>query len=304
MNIVGKIKKHGMLGSAKIAVQLAAEKAKKTRNAYYRCTVRNAPKYVSPNASELARIEEELHEAGISVHDYAPRAEDFAAFQAAEYFPQDYCGGELASVWDEKLLEHWVAAERLGLMRYQPTDVYVDVAAANSPWAMTLHDRYGISAYAIDLCEVGHTYKHLPFYRIENATATTFADASVNGVSLQCAYEMFMGDDDTNLFVELARILKPGGKAVIVPIYMHTHYSAYATPEYYGKGNSDVLAKEYVCFDWNGIPSARFYDVIQLKKRVLDPIENLGMGYQLLVLRNKAVLGKGIYCHFILEITK
>jgi hypothetical protein len=64
------------------------------------------------------------------------------------------------------------------------------------------------------------------------------------------------------------------------------------------------LAKEYVCCDWNGIPSARFYDVHQLKKRVLDPIEDLGMEYQLLALRNKTDLGKGIYCHFILEITK
>ena len=236
--------------------------------------------------SELAKIESDLHAAGIAVHDFTPRVEDFAAFQAANYFPPDYHGGIDGPVWDEKLLEHWISAERLGLMNYRPDEIYVDIAAGVSPWAKVLRERLGISAIAIDL-KIGPAYEDFSFYRMENATTTSFADASVNGASLQCAYEMFMRDDDTNLLKELARILKRGGKAIIVPLYMHTHYRAYATPEYYGKGKSDPLAKEYVCFDWNGIPSARFYDANQLKKRVLEPIENLGMKYQLLALRNK-----------------
>lgn len=302
-SLAGKLKKHGILGSTKIVLGLTNATVSKARKAYYRWAVRNAPKHCDATMSELAKIESDLHAAGITVHDYAPKVEDFAAFQAANYFPQDYCGGVLASVWDEKLLEHWIAAERLGLMSYQPADTYVDIAAGSSSWAKVLRERLGISAFAIDL-KVGPAYSELHFYKEENATSTTFADASVNGVSLQCAYEMFMRDDDTNLLKELARILKPGGKAVIVPLYMHTQYRAYTTPEYYGKGKSDPLAKEYVCCDWNGVPSARFYDVNQLKKRVLDPIGNLGMKYNLLILRNKTGMGKGVYCHFILEITK
>jgi len=82
------------------------------------------------------------------------------------------------------------------------------------------------------------------------------------------------------------------------------HYCAYATPEHYGKGRADARATEYVCRDWTGIPSARFYDARELQARVLAPIERLGMRYQLLALRNKAELGEGIYCHFILEICK
>lgn len=301
MNLVGKIKKHGMLGSARIACKLIVRKAS---GGYYRWAVRKAPKFNNPTFLELAQIERDLHAAGVIVHDYAPRVEDFAAFQAAHYFPLDYFDGINGPVWDEKLLEHWIAAERLGLMNYGPTDTYVDVAAGGSPWAKTLRDRFDITAFAIDLSEVGIAYKDLPFYRMENATATTFSDASVNGASLQCAYEMFMGNDDTNLLEELARILKPGGKAIIVPLYMHTHYCAYSTSEHYGKGNSDALAQEYVCIDWNGIPSARFYDAKELVRRVLEPIERLGMRYQLFALRNKADFGKNIYCHFILEVIR
>jgi hypothetical protein len=100
------------------------------------------------------------------------------------------------------------------------------------------------------------------------------------------------------------RILKPGGKVIIVPLYMHTHYCAYSTPEYYGKGYSDSAAKEYVRLDCFGVPSSRKYDGRMLQARVLDPIERLGMHYQLLALCNKADMGKNIYCHFILEIIR
>lgn len=154
------------------------------------------------------------------------------------------------------------------------------------------------------MSEVRASYKDLPFYKRENATETTFPDESVKGASLQCAYEMFMGLDDTKLLKEIARILMHGGKVVIAPLYLHTHYCSYSSAEYFGKGYSDVSAHEYVCCDWDGIPSARFYDAITLKKRVLDEIDRLGMRYQLLALRNKTDLGKNIYCHFILEITK
>jgi hypothetical protein len=297
MSIVKKIRKHGLRRSAQIASGVAVE-------AFAKWMTRKAPAFENPTLLELAEIEEDLVELGVRIVDYTPDADEFKAFQAADYFPHDYHGGRTGSVWDEKLLEHWLAAERLGLREYTNQDVYIDVAAGGSPWAKSLRDKFGMSAFAIDLSLDGSAYKDLPFYRIENATATGFEDASVKGASLQCAYEMFMGDDDTNFLKEFARILKPGGKIVILPLYLHTHYSAYSSPECYGRGNSDPLAKEYICREWKGIPSARFYDASALKRRVLDPIENLGMQYQILALRNKADYGKNIYCHFILEITK
>jgi hypothetical protein len=184
------------------------------------------------------------------------------------------------------------------------SDVYVDVAAANSPWVYEVKNRKRIDAYAIDLGEVGEAYQSLPYYRIENATATSFPDASVKGASLHCAYEMFSGNDDVKFVSEIARILSPGGKVVILPLYMHTHFCAYSTPEYFGKGHSDPVAKEYVRLDCMGVTSSRKYDAAALKSRVLYAIISNGMSYRILVLRNKSDFGDGIYCHFILEITR
>lgn len=297
MNVLQKIMHYGVMGCARIGLGMC-------KNGWYEWRVRNAPRYQNPSPDELDQIERDLRALDVDIVDYAPSAQGFKAFQSENYFPDDYVGGSDSLVWDEKLLEHWIASKRLGLLDYAASDVYVDVAAASSPWAHAVRVRQGVEAYAIDLESVGRTFKHLPYYRIENATATSFPDASLKGASLHCAYEMFLGDDDTRFVREVARILAPGGKVVILPLYLHTHYCAYATREYFGKGYSDPAAKEYLRLDCMGVPSSRKYDAAMLKSRVLDPIVSEGMSYVLLALRNKTELGAGIYCHFILEISK
>ena len=301
MSLVERIRRRGLLNAARLAAGMVSMRFSRW---YHLWRVRNAPRYASPTAAELQAIEHDLAALGVSVHDYAPSLLSFSAFQAAGYFPADYHGGREGPVWDEKLVEHWIAAECLGLRAYSPADIYVDVAAGNSPWALALRQRHDIAAFAIDRSDVGEAFRTHACYRCEDATATSFADASVTGASLHCAYEMFSGDDDVRLLGEAARILKPGGKLVILPLYLHTEYCAYATPEYYGRGHADSAATEYVRTDCFGIPASRKYDAGTLKSRVLDKVEGLGMTYHLLALRNASELGKNIYCHFILEISK
>jgi ubiquinone/menaquinone biosynthesis C-methylase UbiE len=306
MNIVQKIRLYGVAGCARKALALAMTRCGwyEWHVRWYRWRVRNAPRYNNPTPDELDQIERDLHSLGVEIFDYSPSPEDFHAFQAENHFPDNYLGGRNNKVWDEKLLEHWIASERLGLINFGAGDVYLDVAAASSPWAHAVRKFLGIEAYAIDLGQVSEAYKNLSYYRTENATATSFTDASVNGASLHCAYEMFIGNDDVQFVREVARILAPGGKVIILPLYMHTHYCAYSTPEYFGKGYIDPTAKEYVRLDCMGVPSSRKYNAAMLKSRVLDTIVMEGMSYSLLALRNKVELGEGIYCHFILEICR
>lgn len=107
-----------------------------------------------------------------------------------------------------------------------------------------------------------------------------------------------MGDDDVNFVREVARILKLGSKVIILPLYIHTPYCAYATPDYYGKGYSPPQAKKYIRRDCMGLPSSRKYNAALIKERVLDPIKSHGMEYKLLLHRNKNEFGNNIYCYF------
>jgi hypothetical protein len=299
MGLAEQIHRYGIAGSAKKAINLLKQKT-----GWYERQYQSQPKYQNPTADELLQIESDLRSLGVQIEDYIASLEDFQVFTSKQYFSLDYHGGQSSGVWDEKMLEHWLSLRLLDLPTYTPEQIYVDVAAAASPWVQILREHEGLTAYAIDMDSIGAAYRDLPYYRVENATSTSFANASVKGVSLHCAYEMFMGDDDTNLISELSRILAPGAKAVILPLYMHTHYCAYSSPEYFGKGYSAASAKEYVRMNASGIPSSRKYDAENLQNRVLNKIHECGMSYRLLALRNKQELGANIYCHFILEISR
>jgi hypothetical protein len=273
------------------------------RSGWYGYLYRAKPKFKNPNESELASIEADLIRLGVTLADYTVDIQQFTDFYQNAGFPTEYHGGIDSGVWYEKLLEHFIADDLLGLSDLTPDQTYIDVAACASPWARLLREKRGIKAFAIDL-EVPEAYRSLEYYSQQDATATEFSESSIQAASLQCAYEMFRDEDDVMLIKEAARIMSPGGKVVILPLYMHTHYCAYATPEYWGRGYTDPLAKEYVNLTALGVPSSRKYDPAMLVQRVLQEIRDNGMDYRLHVLRNKLEIGHDVYCHFILEITR
>jgi hypothetical protein len=199
MTLFEKVYKHGLGGSVQIATRMLLNHA---MHGIYAWRYRNAPRYDNPSNEELTQIERDLARLEIEIIDYSPSPEKFRQFQEQVWFPNNYHGGRAYGVWDEKLLEHWIAADLLGLDAWKAGDIYVDIAACSSPWAKMLRERLGISAFAIDLAPVAQDYLDLPFYMSENATCTHFANESVQGASLQCAFEMFIGQDDQLLVHE------------------------------------------------------------------------------------------------------
>ena len=180
MYILGKVRKHGLVGILGIVVRKFINQSRRCFDAW---RFRDAPRYNNPNEDELAQIERDLARIGINVIDYTPTPGRFFHFQSQAWFPDDYHGGKLSGVWDEKLLEHWIAGELLDIVNWTEHDIYVDVAACGSPWAKMLRDRLGLSAFAIDLEPVADLHRNLPYYRTENATRTNFEGASVRGAS-------------------------------------------------------------------------------------------------------------------------
>jgi SAM-dependent methyltransferase len=261
----------------------------------------SAPAYRPPTPDELTSIEQSLTTQGMPCADYRVDPSAFRDWRAQAGFPSDYHGGAAGGVYDEKLLEHYVAWQLLSLS--SPSGApYVDVAACASPWAKLLRER-GIEAHAIDLA-VAPALASLDYYHQADATRSPFADASIGSASLQCAFEMFTGDSDTRLVTELARILRPGGRALVSPLYMHTHACHYQTPEYLGQATGDADAKTYVRRDIWGVASSRKYSAATLRARVWEPARHAGLVPSLLVLRNGTEVAEGIYLHFILVLDK
>ena len=273
------------------------------KNLYINLFFRSADTYSSPTGRDIEDIEKQLRNCSIQLFDLYIDVKKFKDFCRHFQFPDDYHGGLKDPVRNEKLLEHYLAYEFIGIEKLDKQSKYIDVAACSSPWVKMLREKKLCESIAIDL-EILPRYLGLDYYIKMDATSTEFENASVSGASLQCAYEMFRGEDDIKLIEELARVLKPGGRAVISPLYMHTHYCNYSSIGYFGKGYGDSSAREYLQPQAQNIPSSRKYSAKVLKSRILDKVQSLGMTSKLYAIRNKEEIGDHIYCHFILVIER
>lgn len=258
--------------------------------------------YRAPTEAQLGQIENALATLGIPCGDLRVDAARYAAFKLRFIFPVDYHGGPGGGVYEEKLLEHYLAWDILGLAEAPARWPYVDIAGASSPWARMLRAE-GLEAFCLDL-DPHPSMRDLPFTIKADATASPLGSASLGSASLQCAYEMFAGDADTRLLAELARILRPGGRVVISPLYMHVEACHYQSPEYFGQTFGDTGAARYVRRDAWRVPTSRKYSPQTLRTRVWEPACRAGLVPRLLVLRDKQRIGAGIYMHFILVLDK
>lgn len=267
---------------------------------FHKLRTLGAEQYRNPTPSELLAIEWQLKGEGLPCTDYVVNRFAFEEFRTLIKFPADYHGGRKGGVYEEKLLEHYVAWELLGLCT--PGKRYLDIAGASSPWARLLRST-GTAAFSVDLT-IPKQFSELDYYLRQDATATSFPNNYFDAASTQCAYELFVGPSDMRLLTELSRILKPGGRVVISPLYMHTHACFYQTPEYYGRTQGDLDAKGYLRRDSWGVPASRKYSARSLKQRVFETARRAGLTPHILVLRNKKDISENVYLHFILVLEK
>lgn len=296
-NLIKRIRKQGVKVIIDILMGIALFR-------YYqvKCKILKIPIWKVPGSEDLRLIEKEIDRNGIVIKDLYLDKNEFEEFKNKFDFGKDYhCFKPY--LFNEKMLEYFIAY-KFCISQLNKNEIYIDAAARESPWAKLLREK-GYNAYAIDL-QCSLKYESLEYYKVMDATTTTFKDGSISAVSLQCAYEMFNRDDDIKFIHELKRILRKDGRALIVPFYMNTYYSGFSSPEYYFKKEfHDRDAKVYVASNnMRGIPFARFYDVKKFEDRVLATIEENNLKYNFYVLRNNKAIDQNIYWHFILEIIK
>lgn len=291
-----KIKKYGLNKSLSIIID-------RMRLSFYKQLVKYSPVWNDPNEIELNSIENKLESRGINLCELIIEKDEFEQFKSDFVFGDSFYGGPKTPIFNEKILEHFISFKLSVENRFNGDDVYIDIAAADSPWVMLLRKK-GYKSYAIDLNR-SPSYGHLEYYKIMDATNTSFPAESIRSASFHCAYEMFNTDTDIKVIYELNRILTKGGRAIIVPLYMNTIYSGYSSPEYYLKKRfHDDGAKVYVTHSHRNIPFARFYDVERFEERVLYTIRKNALQYNLYALKNSNDIDANIYCRFVLEIMK
>jgi len=215
---------------------------------------------------ELART---FGSMGIAVEPYYIPEAAYRQYLREVTYPDSYYGGgrDPKANFTEKSLEHFVSLQFLQLNAHS---VFVDIAACNSPFHQIVRQYLGVrTTYQQDLIYPPGIHGH----RIGGyADKLYLPDESVDAVTLHCSLEHFEGEGDTAFFRELQRVLRPGGRAVVLPFYLAHTYTLHIDPAYnLLKGHRpglDPQAQLRYC-SWYQFFS-RHYDPPALQRRILQ----------------------------------
>lgn len=175
------------------------------------------------------KLMEELHLLGIGTNTYEIDIEGYWEYIDRTNYPASYYGGGLDSQqnFTEKSLEHYVS---LQFFPKKKDMVFVDIAACNSPFHKIVQEEKSIlHSYQQDLI-----YKRgLHAYKIGGyAHELPLEENSIDVVTLHCSLEHFEGKSDVQFFQKMGKLLKPGGRIIVLPFYLGYEYTIHIDPVY------------------------------------------------------------------------
>jgi SAM-dependent methyltransferase len=184
----------------------------------------------------------------------------------------------------EKKLEYYVGLKWLAFL---PSDVFMDVASQDCPFASYIRQTFGCETYRQDLYHLGGG-THETDVRCD-ASQLPFADCSLSKIALFNSFEHFEGDKDTRFIVEAQRVLRPRGRLFIAPLEIKDKYSTETDAGWVdGKGRKHLWLV--------GARFVRTYDPEQLKARVLKYCSNFTVAVY--ALENSQELGSSCYLRY------
>ncbi len=186
--------------------------------ALIRAPVLNRP----PCESDQDRAVEALREGGCPVRNFEIEAEDFRKWlQMIDYeerspiYPREYGPPRHPEgIWLRKRFEHFLSYR---LAEISEGSRVMDVAAANAPVQRLWREVFGVrEAWRQDWTyETNLAKKTLG----GDARSIPVPDESFDALVLHNAWEHFEGESDVEFLVEAERILIPGGRLVITPLF-------------------------------------------------------------------------------------
>jgi hypothetical protein len=217
-------------------------------------------------------------------------------YHRAEYQPRypEYYTGNLP----EKSLEHFLSLTLLGL---REQDVFVDLASESSPLPEIVSRLYGCKCYSQDIM---YPEGILGNQIGGDACAMPVMDGFFTRAALTCSLEHFEGRADCQLFVELSRVLVPGGKVCVVPFYLY-HTSAVMTDPTYSTVNEvpfDSDARVIAIKGWNN-RHGRFYSPNSFMERIAMPLADV-FSFEYYLITNACDIHPANYVRFALVATR
>ncbi|OIQ50045.1 hypothetical protein BerOc1_01975 [Pseudodesulfovibrio hydrargyri] len=122
----------------------------------------------------------------------------------------------------DKVLEY---AASMKMLRLTPDSVLLDAAGGFGEYTAAAKELCGLETVycldAVDLPDRGDGVRRL----VGGVSNIPLPDESVDAISCHHSFEHFQGDGDKDFLAEVGRVLKPGGRAVIIPFFLCNRYA-------------------------------------------------------------------------------
>jgi len=225
---------------------------------------------------------EQIRESHLRIHSFQPALDFYRAFlvETASFYERRFGKNPLHGnvYFFMKTLEHFMTYY---LIQQCKADDIIDIGSADLTYSNIISKAFpGKRLYALDLSfpigikEIDHN-----FYQIGGSAATIpLPDESMDFVCFHCSIEHFEQTADIECIKEVERILRPGGRAVIIPLHTSNHYLIAVNP-ISGPFVNESFLKEAVepeinndaqiCYvTWMISRFARFYSAESLSRRL------------------------------------
>jgi hypothetical protein len=206
----------------------------------------------------------------------------FEAHLRSFAYPSAYAAGPIEERGnrENKLLEYFLSLELLDI---QPGDVVIDVASEYSIFPTVVRQLCGATVYRQDLIYPDGIHGD----KIGgNAAAMAVSDEFADCLVLNNSFEHFEGNADSGFVTESWRVLRPGGRVFIVPVFVSEQHSILTDPLTDRRGIEwDPGAQVVELPGWHN-RFGRFYSASALEQRVLAPARRMGYELELLHFAN------------------
>ncbi|MFY9587410.1 MAG: methyltransferase domain-containing protein [Actinomycetota bacterium] len=247
------------------------------------------------NADEM----QPLFEAeGIAITPWRLNDAGYRAYMERAVYPRGFLGGPGSPDFTQRSIEHYAV---LALTEPTPSETVLDIGSNMSPLVDIVRSIVGCECYEQDL----QFPPGVDGWRIGgDAAAMPVSDGFADVLLLCSAYPHFEGDADMRFVVEAARVLRPGGRAAILPLYLSDTYGAKADPRLRWDGLLfDEKMHRYLIPGLN-VRFSRSYDPGMLLARVLQPARAAGLDARVLRVQGGRSVEDGTYLDFALVLTK
>lgn len=257
--------------------------------------------HIDISAAAQQRVASALRSAGARIEsiDISTIVTSYQAFRNLSEYESEYktYAGPLEHCLLEKSLEHCLS---LLLINPRPEMIGVDIGSCQSVLAGLGRRVYGVRYFEQDL---GYPAGVQGDRIGSSADAIPLPDESVDFMTLHCTFEHFENNADIGFVGECARLLKKGGRVVILPLYLcevFCNITGETDVETQAKIGFDSAADHYCLIpEWQN-RFGRHYSPQTFMERVWQPAIASGLRPCLYKIDNWAAIHKDLWLRWAL----